>query len=53
MVTGAVSASRLLAWYRAIALAAVGAALFVGPLFVLGVVGVLLLGWAYSCRHCD
>jgi lycopene elongase/hydratase (dihydrobisanhydrobacterioruberin-forming) len=48
LVTGAVSAARLRIWYRAIALAAVGAALFVGPLFVLGVAGVLLLGWAYS-----
>jgi 4-hydroxybenzoate polyprenyltransferase len=48
LVTGAVSAGRLRVWYRAIALAAVGTALFVGPLFVLGVVGVLLLGWAYS-----
>jgi lycopene elongase/hydratase (dihydrobisanhydrobacterioruberin-forming) len=48
LVTGAVSARRLRMWYRVIALAAVGAALFVGPLFVLGVVGVLVLGWAYS-----
>jgi lycopene elongase/hydratase (dihydrobisanhydrobacterioruberin-forming) len=48
LVTGAVSATRLRVWYRVIALAAVGTALFVGPLFVLGVAGVLLLGWAYS-----
>jgi 4-hydroxybenzoate polyprenyltransferase len=48
LVAGAVSAARLRIWYRAMALAAVGAALFVGPLFVLGVAGVLLLGWAYS-----
>jgi 4-hydroxybenzoate polyprenyltransferase len=48
LVIGAVSAARLRMWYRAMALAAVGAALFVGPLFVLGVAGVLLLGWAYS-----
>jgi 4-hydroxybenzoate polyprenyltransferase len=47
-VTGAVSAGRLRRWYRLISLAALGAALFVGPLFVLGVAGVLLLGWAYS-----
>ena len=48
LVTGAVSARRLRTWYRATALASVGAALFVGPLFVPGVAGVLLLGWAYS-----
>jgi 4-hydroxybenzoate polyprenyltransferase len=48
LVSGAVSAGRLRIWYRALALAALGAALFVGPLFVLGVAGVLLLGWAYS-----
>lgn len=48
LVTGAVSAGRLRGWYRAMALAAVGAALLVGPLFVLGVAGVLLLGWGYS-----
>ncbi|MGI5239649.1 UbiA prenyltransferase family protein [Dactylosporangium sp. CA-139066] len=48
LVTGAVSAQRLRRWYRMIALAAVGAAMFVGPLFVLGVAGVLALGWAYS-----
>jgi 4-hydroxybenzoate polyprenyltransferase len=48
LVTGAVSVADLRRWYRVIALAAVGAALFVGPLFVLGVAGVLLLGWAYS-----
>ncbi|GAA0459079.1 hypothetical protein Ade02nite_13000 [Paractinoplanes deccanensis] len=48
LVTGAVSARRLRTWYRAAALASVGAAFLVGPLFVLGVGGVLLLGWAYS-----
>jgi 4-hydroxybenzoate polyprenyltransferase len=48
LVTGAVSVASLRIWYRALALAAVGAALFVGPLFVLGVAGVLLLGCAYS-----
>lgn len=48
LVAGAVSARRLRIWYWGMALASVGAALFVGPLFVLGVVGVLLLGWAYS-----
>jgi 4-hydroxybenzoate polyprenyltransferase len=48
LVTGAVSESRLRWWYRAAAIACVGAALFVGPLFVLGVAGVLALGWAYS-----
>ncbi|MFF5078608.1 UbiA prenyltransferase family protein [Actinoplanes sp. NPDC000266] len=48
LVTGAVSARRLRTWYRAAALASVGAAFVVGPLFVLGVGGVLLLGWAYS-----
>jgi 4-hydroxybenzoate polyprenyltransferase len=48
LVTGAISAGRLRVCYRGIALAAVGTALFVGPLFVLGVAGVLLLGWAYS-----
>jgi 4-hydroxybenzoate polyprenyltransferase len=48
LVIGTVSARRLRIWYRLTALAAVGAALFVGPLFVLGVAGVLLLGWAYS-----
>jgi 4-hydroxybenzoate polyprenyltransferase len=48
LVTGAVSAGRLRGWYRWIAFAAVACALYVGPLFVLGVVGVLALGWAYS-----
>jgi 4-hydroxybenzoate polyprenyltransferase len=48
LVTGALSAERLQRWYYLIALAAVGCALYVGPLFVLGVAGVLALGWAYS-----
>jgi 4-hydroxybenzoate polyprenyltransferase len=48
LVTGAVSPARLRRWYRMAAVACVGAALFVGPLFVLGVAGVLALGWAYS-----
>ena len=48
LVTGALSARRLRRWYYGIAAAAVACALYVGPLFVLGVVGVLLLGWAYS-----
>lgn len=48
LVTGAVSARRLRLFYRGTALAALGTALYVGPLFVLGVAGVLLLGWAYS-----
>jgi 4-hydroxybenzoate polyprenyltransferase len=48
LVTGVVSAARLRRWYWWAAAACVGCALFVGPLFVLGVAGVLLLGWAYS-----
>jgi 4-hydroxybenzoate polyprenyltransferase len=48
LVTGAVSAGRLRLWYRALALAAIGAAVLVGPLFVPGVAAVLVLGWAYS-----
>ncbi|GAA2366004.1 UbiA prenyltransferase family protein [Dactylosporangium salmoneum] len=48
LVTGVVSATRLRRWYWGISLAAVAAAVFVGPLFVLGVLGVLALGWAYS-----
>ncbi len=48
LVTGAVSAARLRRWYWAIAVTALACALYVGPLFVLGVAGVLLLGWAYS-----
>jgi 4-hydroxybenzoate polyprenyltransferase len=48
LVTGAVSARRLRIWYAVIALTATAVALYVGPLFVLGVAGVLLLGWAYS-----
>ncbi|HTJ35342.1 MAG TPA: UbiA family prenyltransferase [Dactylosporangium sp.] len=48
LVTGAVSAKRLRLWYRLISLSAVAFAVYVGPLFVLGVAGVLALGWAYS-----
>lgn len=48
LVTGAVSARRLRIWYAGLAIGSVAVALFVGPLFVLGVAGVLLLGWAYS-----
>ncbi|MEU4242061.1 UbiA prenyltransferase family protein [Actinoplanes sp. NPDC026619] len=48
LVTGAVSAARLRRWYALMAVASVGAALVVGPLFVVGVGGVLVLGWAYS-----
>ena len=48
LVTGAVDERTLRSWYRRIALACLVAALVVGPLFVLGVAGVLLLGWAYS-----
>jgi 4-hydroxybenzoate polyprenyltransferase len=48
LVIGTISAARLRIWYRVTALASIGAALFVGPLFVIGVAGVLLLGWAYS-----
>ncbi|MEV4345177.1 UbiA prenyltransferase family protein [Actinoplanes sp. NPDC049596] len=48
LVTGAVSARRLRVWYRGAALASAGAAFLVGPLFVAGVGGVLLLGWVYS-----
>jgi 4-hydroxybenzoate polyprenyltransferase len=48
LVTGAVSARRLQRWYYGIAVVSVACALYVGPLFVLGVAGVLALGWAYS-----
>ncbi|MBG0561530.1 UbiA prenyltransferase family protein [Actinoplanes aureus] len=48
LVTGAITARRLRNWYAGLAAAALGCALYVGPLFVLGVGGVLLLGWAYS-----
>ena len=48
LVTGALSAERLRRWYYGIAGAALVSALVVGPLFVLGVLAVLLLGWAYS-----
>jgi len=48
LVTGALPASYLRVAYRVIAVAALGSALVVGPLFVLGVAGVLALGWAYS-----
>ncbi|WP_433043809.1 UbiA prenyltransferase family protein [Dactylosporangium sp. CS-033363] len=48
LVTGRVSVSRLLLWYRLSAVLSLATAWFVGPLFVLGVAGVLALGWAYS-----
>ncbi|MFI5909978.1 UbiA prenyltransferase family protein [Dactylosporangium sp. NPDC051541] len=48
LVTGRLTAKSLRMWYRLIAAASVGTAGFVGPLFVLGVAGVLALGWAYS-----
>lgn len=48
LVTGAVSVQRLRRWYFLFAGAALLSAGFVGPLFVLGVAGVLALGWAYS-----
>ena len=48
LVTGAVSAARLRLWYRWTVAGTIGSALLVGPLFVLGVAGVLLLGRAYS-----
>ncbi|MBL7259234.1 UbiA prenyltransferase family protein [Paractinoplanes lichenicola] len=48
LVTGEVDPATLRRWYRWIAAAALVTALFVGPLFVLGVAGVLVLGWAYS-----
>jgi 4-hydroxybenzoate polyprenyltransferase len=48
LVTGKITARRLQLSYRVIAVACVGTAWFVGPLFVLGVAGVLALGWAYS-----
>ncbi len=48
LVTGLVSARRLRGWYWLTALASLGTARLVGPLFVLGVAGVLVLGWAYS-----
>ena len=48
LVTGALSARRLRVAYRVVTAAALASALVVGPLFVLGVAGVLVLGWAYS-----
>ena len=48
LVTGAVSATRLRVWYRGSRPPPSPPPLYVGPLFVLGVAGVLLLGWAYS-----
>ncbi|MCY1139692.1 prenyltransferase [Actinoplanes sp. Pm04-4] len=48
LVTGAVDERTLRTWYFRMAVACLVAALLVGPLFVLGVAGVLVLGWAYS-----
>jgi 4-hydroxybenzoate polyprenyltransferase len=48
LVRGTVDPQRLALWYRLLMLAAVGTALFVGPLFALGVACVLAIGWAYS-----
>lgn len=48
LVTGALTAGRLRIRYRVTALAAVGSALYVGPPFVLGVLGVLALGFALA-----
>ncbi|GGN38951.1 chlorophyll synthase [Actinoplanes campanulatus] len=48
LVTGVVTAGRLRWWYRGFVVAALGFALIVGPLFVIGVAAVLGLGWAYS-----
>ncbi|HYN96701.1 MAG TPA: UbiA prenyltransferase family protein [Pilimelia sp.] len=48
LVVGSISAARLARWYRVLVVCAVGAATLLGPLFTLGVAGVLVLGWAYS-----
>ena len=48
LVSGLVSVARLTRWCRVLMLCAVGAALVISALFALGVVVVLLLGWAYS-----
>ncbi|WP_432967444.1 UbiA prenyltransferase family protein [Dactylosporangium sp. CA-233914] len=48
LVTGRITPRRLRMSYRLSAAAGVAFALFVSPLFVLGVAGVLALGWAYS-----
>jgi 4-hydroxybenzoate polyprenyltransferase len=48
LVAGSVTPEWLARWYRVLVVCTVGAAVYVGPLFVLGVVGVLVLGWAYS-----
>jgi 4-hydroxybenzoate polyprenyltransferase len=48
LVAGSVTARRLARWYRVIAGCTLAAALYVGGRFVLGVAGVLVLGWAYS-----
>ncbi|WP_433203334.1 UbiA prenyltransferase family protein [Dactylosporangium sp. CS-047395] len=48
LVTGRVSVPRLRLWYRLLAVLSLATAWFVGPLFVIGVAGVLVLGWAYS-----
>jgi 4-hydroxybenzoate polyprenyltransferase len=48
LVAGWVTTERLARWYRILVVCTLGAAVFVGPLFVVGVAGVLVLGWAYS-----
>jgi 4-hydroxybenzoate polyprenyltransferase len=48
LVCGSIEPQRLALWYRLLVLSAVGTALFVGPMFALGVAGVLAIGWAYS-----
>jgi 4-hydroxybenzoate polyprenyltransferase len=48
LVAGSVTAKVLTRWYGIFVVCTLGAAAFVGPLFVLGVIGVLVLGWAYS-----
>jgi lycopene elongase/hydratase (dihydrobisanhydrobacterioruberin-forming) len=48
LVSGAMTPARLAAWRWVFALAALAVGLVLGPLFALGVAGVLALGWAYS-----